>query len=163
MPRGFQKGNKLTYLKKSFKHTPETKLKMSMLKKGKTSNRKGVKLSEETRRKISETLKSKELKGEKNSNWKGGISKYEKPYSALRRKRMVEAPGSHTSYEWERLKIQYGFACPCCKKKEPEIKLTKDHVIPLSKGGSHYIENIQPLCKYCNSKKHNKIISKYLI
>jgi 5-methylcytosine-specific restriction endonuclease McrA len=75
-------------------------------------------------------------------------------------KRLKEAEGNHTFGEWELLKKQYGYKCPMCGMKEPEIKLTEDHIIPLSKGGSNWIENIQPLCLKCNMKKHNKLIGK---
>ncbi len=110
--------------------------------------------------------------GEKNPNWKGGASKdpdYNKKYSRIwneknreqrrsinRKCRVAEigAQGEHVLQEWLALKIKYGFMCLCCKKKEPEITLTEDHIIPLSKGGSDYIENIQPLCMQCNSRKH---------
>jgi len=78
--------------------------------------------------------------------------------NARRRARIRGAIGSFTFGEWELLKKQYGYCCPCCSKCEPEIKLTEDHIIPLSKGGSNYIENIQPLCGSCNSKKHDKVI-----
>ena len=93
-------------------------------------------------------------KGKGNINWKGGLN-----YNITRRAMKLNAEGSHTLKEWLILKIKYQFMCLCCKKTEPEIKLTEDHIIPLSKGGSNYIENIQPLCGSCNSIKHDKIIN----
>ena len=66
--------------------------------------------------------------------------------------------GRHTIEEWESMKKRYNYTCPSCGKKEPEIKLTKDHIIPLYKKGENTIFNIQPLCRRCNCKKHTKII-----
>ena len=103
-----------------------------------------------------------ELSGEKHFNWKGGISQNKEYISWLKNKRnrlkgaIRKELGGHTYGEWELLKKQYGYNCPCCKKPEPEIKLTEDHIVPLSKGGSDLIENIQPLCLSCNCKKHTK-------
>jgi len=79
-------------------------------------------------------------------------------HGACRRIRKINAEGSHTIGEWELLKKQYNYTCPSCGRKEPNIKLSEDHIIPLSKGGSDNIENMQPLCKNCNCKKHTKII-----
>jgi len=99
---------------------------------------------------------------EKAYNWKGERTKEQISWIKNKRnrvlKRIKEQGLTHTWEEWETLKVQYGFACPCCKRSVPEIKLTEDHIIPLSKGGSDLIENIQPLCGSCNSKKHTKII-----
>jgi 5-methylcytosine-specific restriction endonuclease McrA len=80
--------------------------------------------------------------------WKGGQKD--------RRYDLIE--GRHSDIEWAALKNKYNYMCLCCKRYEPEIKLTKDHIIPVSKGGSNYINNIQPLCGSCNSRKHAKYI-----
>lgn len=66
--------------------------------------------------------------------------------------------GSFTRQEWQDLKQHYDYKCLKCLKTEPEIKLTVDHILPVSKYGSSFISNIQPLCKGCNSSKLNKHI-----
>jgi len=74
------------------------------------------------------------------------------------RARKKRAVGTYTFNEWATLKAKYNNTCLRCGRKEPEIKLTADHVVPLSKGGDNYISNIQPLCHSCNSSKRAKTI-----
>jgi 5-methylcytosine-specific restriction endonuclease McrA len=78
--------------------------------------------------------------------------------SSKRRAYKKQVEGSYKLEEWIELKARYRYMCLCCGRSEPEIKLEADHVIPLSKGGFNNIDNIQPLCRSCNSHKHNKII-----
>ena len=40
-------------------------------------------------------------------------------------------------------------------------KYTIDHIIPLSKGGTNFLDNLQPLCGSCNSGKNNHVIIDY--
>jgi 5-methylcytosine-specific restriction endonuclease McrA len=75
-----------------------------------------------------------------------------------RRNRKYQAEGSHSEAEWEALKAKYTYTCLRCGRQEPEITLTRDHVIPITQGGSDWITNIQPLCHICNSSKNNKSI-----
>lgn len=152
--KGFRAGEKRK------PHSIETKLKIKVAMTGKQL---GHSVSEITRNKIREKHLGKKcpaITGDKSHFWKGGISTYDRKLylNNKRRARKKGAEGFHTQGEWELLKKQYGYRCPCCKEKEPKIRLTEDHIIPLDKGGSNYIENIQPLCKSCNSRKHTKII-----
>jgi 5-methylcytosine-specific restriction endonuclease McrA len=73
-----------------------------------------------------------------------------------RRSNKARNGGSFTSTEWLDLLNRYEHKCLCCGEKN--IVLSIDHVIPISKGGINSIENIQPLCSSCNSRKGNKTI-----
>ena len=79
-------------------------------------------------------------------------------YLRNRRAKQVINGGSHTEKDWVAIKEKYNYMCLCCKKYEPEIKITKDHIVPVSKGGSNDIENLQPLCLSCNSIKWARTI-----
>lgn len=75
-----------------------------------------------------------------------------------RRARKQQAGGAFTSKEWRGLCAYYDNTCLCCGRSEPDITLTVDHVVPLSRGGTNYIDNIQPLCLACNMSKGTKTI-----
>jgi hypothetical protein len=67
------------------------------------------------------------------------------------------ATGSFTVEEWLGLCAQYEHKCAECHAQAP---LTADHIIPLTRGGTNDIDNIQPLCRPCNSRKSNKVDGK---
>lgn len=84
-------------------------------------------------------------------------SNKDKKYSYKRayRARKYGNGGKHSKDDWEAIKYAYDFICQMCGLREPEIKLTEDHFIPLTRQGTDDIENIQPLCQPCNSTKSN--------
>jgi 5-methylcytosine-specific restriction endonuclease McrA len=75
-----------------------------------------------------------------------------KVYSGNRRS-LVD--GTYTLKEWQDLCDYYDNRCLKCGEQK---KLTVDHVIPISLGGSNTIDNLQPLCDYCNKSKGAKHI-----
>jgi hypothetical protein len=75
---------------------------------------------------------------------------------ARRRARLLAAGGSFSTIEWLALCARYDFRCLACSAREPQIRLEPDHVLPLASGGPNTIDNIQPLCRSCNSRKRAK-------
>ena len=77
-------------------------------------------------------------------------------WNQARRARKKEVGGSYTAAEWKELLEHYGHRCLCCGRSD--VALTVDHIVPITKGGRNDIDNIQPLCQGCNSRKSNKTI-----
>lgn len=64
--------------------------------------------------------------------------------------RQARALGTHTASEWAARQEEHGGLCAYCRTRPGS---TKDHVVPVSRGGSDAIENIVPACAPCNSSK----------
>jgi 5-methylcytosine-specific restriction endonuclease McrA len=97
-----------------------------------------------------ELLRKKKIK---TAQWKKEHPENLRATENKRRTAKTQAGGSFTPEEFIFLCTAYGFKCLCCNRKR---KLTADHVIPVSKGGTSNIDNIQPLCRPCNSSKGAK-------
>jgi len=52
-----------------------------------------------------------------------------------------------------------GFACTNCRAVED---LQIDHILPVSRGGTSDLVNLQILCKPCNKRKGNKLPGEYV-
>ena len=51
----------------------------------------------------------------------------------------------------------YGSCCWWCQRALPAKKLTLDHLLPQSKGGSDSLENLRLACVPCNSNRGNSL------
>jgi 5-methylcytosine-specific restriction endonuclease McrA len=72
-----------------------------------------------------------------------------------RRARKKNASGSHTGEQLIDLLKRQGHKCAGCFTSI-KTKRHLDHVIPLARGGSNDISNLQWLCQPCNNSKHAK-------
>lgn len=66
-----------------------------------------------------------------------------------------------TETEWDSLVLVYEGKCSYCHCNPP--KLTQDHIVPLSKGGTHTMDNVVPACIRCNCIKGNKDLADFLM
>jgi len=94
------------------------------------------------------------------------VSRYEARHPEVKqarkaryRSRLINAEGSYTIEEWRERVLQFDNRCAYCGKKSK--RLTPDHYIPLSKGGTNFIDNIIPSCLKCNQTKWSSDPSKF--
>ncbi len=92
---------------------------------------------------------------EKGRRWRKNNPGKVRTNNHIRRARETKAGGSFTVYEWDQIVKHQDARCLACGKKK---KLTADHIIPVSKGGTSNIDNIQGLCTPCNSSKGARTI-----
>jgi 5-methylcytosine-specific restriction endonuclease McrA len=53
-----------------------------------------------------------------------------------------------------------GAKCVACGRSFPAEKLTLDHIVPASKGGTHALSNLQLMCEPCNQRKGARVPKK---
>jgi 5-methylcytosine-specific restriction endonuclease McrA len=89
---------------------------------------------------------------ERVKNWYAGDP--ERNRIKIENRRARKNGGRITVNEWKSVLEKYNHRClyPGCERTD----VTMDHVIPLSLGGAHTIENVQPLCSYHNCSKSKK-------
>ena len=88
--------------------------------------------------------------------WEREHPEYKRLACNRRRAAKRGASESHTSLEWlDKLK-EYAGRCHWCGR-DTDGKPERDHVIPLSRGGSDGIDNVVPCCVTCNRRKGSKL------
>lgn len=75
----------------------------------------------------------------------------------IERMRAAREIGTHSKSDWASILEKHGNKCAMCGICAVELiggQLTKDHIVPVSQGGSDAPSNLQPLCRNCNTEKH---------
>jgi 5-methylcytosine-specific restriction endonuclease McrA len=97
----------------------------------------------------------KEEKRIANIKWRAEHPELKNIIDENRRAKKRKVGGVITKKEWDDVLEKYDYKCLCCGRTK--IKLTLDHIVPLDPG-THTLDNVQPLCMSCNSKKGRKTI-----
>lgn len=78
--------------------------------------------------------------------------------SVNQRARRAGAIGTFTIDEWRDTKKKFNKSCAYCGTSGD---MQYDHIMPLHRGGTHYITNIVPCCAKCNERKHISTIDEW--
>jgi 5-methylcytosine-specific restriction endonuclease McrA len=124
---------------------------------------------------------AKLMVGRGNPNWKNGISEDVTHIRARQREYMSTpemkvkvslnnrntkarrrlAEGSFSLGDLEGLRLRQRGKCAACADDLKDGDIHVDHIIPIAKGGSNFIGNIQLLCSQCNLHKRTMLPIEY--
>ena len=77
--------------------------------------------------------------------------------------REKEVSNTLTAEEWLDILEKYDYKCVYCGREFNSTSMpTRDHIIPLTRGGGNMKDNIKPACRGCNSRKHTKLIEEII-
>jgi 5-methylcytosine-specific restriction endonuclease McrA len=82
----------------------------------------------------------------------------------LRRARLMNAEGTYKQEDIDRLYDEQNGRCLYCGIRiffEIKRDVCVDHIIPLSRGGSNWPDNLALACQQCNGSKANKTIAEW--
>lgn len=105
-------------------------------------------------------IRSKEYISAKIRAWNRANKDLKAHYQNARRLKTVANGGSHTIKQWQDLVSQFLFRCAYCGRGD--LTLSRDHKIPVSRGGTDDIGNIIPSCRPCNSSKGDMTADEFL-
>lgn len=74
----------------------------------------------------------------------------------------AKARKGHTQLQWEGKFFQCGRQCVYCGEPLTLARATKDHELPVSRGGTDDISNIVPACFPCNVRKGRKTAKEFI-
>lgn len=154
----YYKNNRDTILSKNKIWNKENKERMKIYKKEWCENNKGRLIEKCRTRYIDNKENITEQIREYQKSEKGKATRQRAKFK--RRTILKHITNTLTSGEWLSILKEYDYRCAYCDVEfEVENMPTKDHIIPISKGGHNTKENIVPACRSCNSKKNNKILN----
>ena len=90
-----------------------------------------------------------------NRAWRIKYPERARKSDSIKKARRYNAPGSFLPQQITELYKKQKGNCVICKSTLHK-KFHVDHVMPLARGGTNYIENIQLLCAPCNMSKSDK-------
>jgi len=113
------------------------------------------------RARMRSTPEGREYLNSLTSKWRAKNKEKVATWDAVCKARRAGASGSHTHEEWLACLSHFDGRCYYCGERLTAGTRTRDHLIPIVKGGTNDISNIVPACRSCNCRKNSRTPDEY--